>query len=482
MNKGQTNKTLQFDIKLQPRQDEAFSEIENGDSYIIGYGGAKFGGKSYLARQSMLVRRLNYNGTSGCIIRKTYPDLWRNHIRPFLAEYPELRQFYKVDHKSFEFPNGSYLDFVYLDTEEDIQHFWGVAYDDIYVDKAGEYSQEVLRKLATSLRQDAKIKNKYPNYKPKLFMTFNWGGIGHGELKRIFYDRDFDKTEYTLPDGTVRRVEDPNSYKFFPAKIWDNPLGMNANPHYLQTLINLPTDLRKAHLEGDPNVFVGQYFRKLNENKHLCEPFNIPSTWYRFRSLDWGYDRNTVCLWWAVDPFKNAYIYRGYKVNETVLPDLARNILKLTAEKENIISTFAGHDLWARIKTGEFPTNTTMADICMQNGLYLEMANNDRVTGWQNLMSYIEWGDLNIEPKLKIFDTYRWVFDDLTKLIHDEDKPEDVKKMRNDDTGDSARYGIMHIFEGKLEKEIHRTYIDDVIDKIEGEVISKDSYNSRDIY
>ncbi len=473
-------KNLNIDLALQPRQWEANMEIENGTATIIGYGGAKFGGKSYLGRQCILTRRMRFDGTCGCIIRKTYPDLWRNHIRKIRAEYPELNEFYRVDHKSYEFPNGSYLDFVYLDTNEDIEHFWGVEYDDIFIDEAGEYPQEVLRKLATSLRQDPRVQKKHPDYKPKLLMTFNWGGVGHSELKRIFYDKDFDLTEYVLPDGTVKQVEDPHNYKFFPAKIWDNPIGMKVNPHYLQTLISLPSDLRKAHLEGDPNVFAGQYFRKLNENKHLCEPFSIPNTWYLFRSLDWGYDKNTVCLWWAIDPFKNAYIYRYYKKNQVVIPDIAKNINNMTPERENIIATFAGHDLWVRDKTGEFPTNTTMADILANNGLYIEMANNDRVNGWQNLMSWFEWND-DKEPKLKIFDTCKEVFEDMKILCHDDKRPEDVKRMKGDDVGDAMRYGIMHIFEGSIELKTKRTYIDDIIDKIEDNICENVYPNGSDL-
>ncbi len=323
------NKSLNIDFSLQPRQMEAHNEIENGNSTIIGYGGARGGGKSYLERQTMLFRRLKYNGTSGAIIRKTYPDLWRNHIRMFFSEYPDLRQFYKVDHKSMEFPNGSYLDFVYLDTEEDVEHFIGLGYDDIFLDQAEQHSVITLKKLATALRQDPRIQKIYPAYRPKFLMTFNSGGIGHAELRRIFYDRQYDETLYTAPDKIQYKTEEPEDYKFIPAKIWDNPIFIKSNPHYLQTLISLPEDLRRAHLEGDPNVFAGQYFRKLNEDKHLCEPFSIPSSWYQFRSLDWGYDRNTVCLWWAIDPFKNAYIHRYYKKNEVTIPNVAKNIISM---------------------------------------------------------------------------------------------------------------------------------------------------------
>jgi hypothetical protein len=152
----------------------------------------------------------------------------------------------------------------------------------------------------------------------------------------------------------------------------------------------------------------------------------------------------------------------------------------MTSEKENIIATFAGHDLWVRDKTGEFPTNTTMADILAQNGLHIEMANNDRVNGWQNIMTALEWND-DQEPKLKIFDTCREVLEDLKILIHDDKRPEDIKRMKGDDVGDAMRYGIMHIFEGNIEQKSNRTYVDDYIDKIEEGIYENVYPNGRDL-
>jgi len=445
---------IKLNIKLQEKQLKALNCIENEDCYYVGYGGAKGGGKSYLVRAREIYRRLKYAGTVGVIIRRTFPQLRANHIRKFFMEYPFTKEWYRAEERSIHYPNGSITDFRHLDSIDDVYDYQGIEYDDIALDQAEQHEEEVFKILKTSLRQDPKIKQKYPNFKPKFLLTFNPGGIGHEWVKRIFIDRNFTPSE------------EPKHYRFIQAKVWDNPIFIESNPEYIKNLIDLPEDLRRGYLDGDFNIFYGQFFKKLREDKHLIDPFPIPRDWFKFRSLDWGYDHNAVCLWWAVSPDKKVYIYRGLKVNEMVVTRLASEILSLTPASEKVIDTFASNDLWARIKTDEAMVDTTMADLMIDRGLYVRKANQDRIVGWQVLMEYLEWNEQQPEPKLKIFKNYRWIFDDLRKLIHDDKRPEDVKKMRGDDTGDACRYGIMHLYEGK-------EYVQPVKTDIISEIIKK---------
>jgi phage terminase large subunit-like protein len=43
---------------------------------------------------------------------------------------------------------------------------------------------------------------------------------------------------------------------------------------------------------------------------HLCDPFEIPEEWPRFRGVDFGIDHPTVCLWGALGDDHTLYIYR----------------------------------------------------------------------------------------------------------------------------------------------------------------------------
>ena len=48
----------------------------------IGYGGARGGGKSWAVRNKAVLLCYKYPGIKVLIVRKTYPELWDNHIEP----------------------------------------------------------------------------------------------------------------------------------------------------------------------------------------------------------------------------------------------------------------------------------------------------------------------------------------------------------------------------------------------------------------
>lgn len=71
----------------------------------------------------------------------------------------------------------------------------------------------------------------------------------------------------------------------------------------MEALEGLPDDLRRAYLDGDWDVFVGQYFTEFRRELHVCEPFEIPAHWSRFRALDYGLDMLAV-VWGAFDEIR----------------------------------------------------------------------------------------------------------------------------------------------------------------------------------
>jgi len=434
---------INVDINFQPKQFEAFQSLEHGDALYTLYGGAKGGGKSYLVRTREIIRRMRYAGTDGVIIRRTHPELYANHIQKMLTEFPFIVPWYRAGDKLIKYPNGSITFFKHLDSTKDVYGFQGLEYDDMSLDEATQHEEEVFTILKTSLRIDPKISVKNLGFKPKFLLTGNPGGIGHEWVMRRFIERNFNPNET------------PEDFHFIQAKIWDNPLFLNANPQYLRNLQDLPEYLRKAYLDGDWYIFAGRYFKKLRYDKHVIDPCGLDPSWLRFRSLDWGYNHPTVCLWWALDFRGNAYIYRAYRESEYTVGQMARNIVAMTPRDENIVMTLVGHDMRTRIKTEEVPPEYNMMDEAAANGLYCSLANTERVPGWQALMHLIEWNDdptkgRVFEPRLKIFKHIDWVYKDLAYLIHSERNPEDVEKMPRDDTGDSARYGAAHIFKTRL--------------------------------
>jgi len=106
--------------------------------YLL-YGGAKGGGKSYLLRAREVIRRMQYPGTTGVIIRKTYDELYGNHIEKFFEEFPITKQWYKDKNKVITWPTKPYPSktyFRYLENKNDVRRFQGIEYPDMSLDEA----------------------------------------------------------------------------------------------------------------------------------------------------------------------------------------------------------------------------------------------------------------------------------------------------------------------------------------------------------
>lgn len=71
------------------------------------YGGSKGGGKSWAIRTKQILRRFKYPKSKGLILRRTYPELLRNHIYKIREEWPMLQ--YNDQKHLFTFPNNPIL-------------------------------------------------------------------------------------------------------------------------------------------------------------------------------------------------------------------------------------------------------------------------------------------------------------------------------------------------------------------------------------
>lgn len=421
--------TIKITADIQPKQLEALQALKV--TPVVLYGGARGGGKSYLARLWQVLRRLKYPNTHGVIIRKTYPDLHDNHIKKFYEEYPELMKGFRGTDKILKFPNGSTLTFRYLDKEGDLRNYQGAEFEDIVVDEITQHSEEVFKVLRASNRTTK------PNIEPRMLLTGNPGDIGHAWVKRVFIDRN-------LTTG-----EPEEDFAFVQAKVWDNKKLLDADPKYIARLEALPEKIRRAYLDGDWEIFAGQYFNEWNRDIHTIEPFAIPKDWARYRSIDWGYRPDpAVCGWYAVAPSGMVYKYREVEVNEMLPVDFAQYVKGLSVypdgESEKIEYTVMDPSAFKH-DTGESIAEQMYNN---GNGIITQEADNTRVAGWTRLRAYIKWeskdGRITKEPMLKVFTNCVHTIQHFPEMIHDERNPEDVKtKGLYDHQMDETRYFVM---------------------------------------
>jgi hypothetical protein len=85
--------------------------------------------------------------------------------------------------------------------------------------------------------------------------------------------------------------------------VHDNPI-YAADQNYLKTLAALPSHLRRAFLDGDWEVFAGQYFDNFDVTRHIAraETIEWKPWWPRWISVDWGFEHPSATYWHAAAP------------------------------------------------------------------------------------------------------------------------------------------------------------------------------------
>jgi phage terminase large subunit len=358
------------------------------------------------------------------IVRKTYPELQENHINP-LVEMLHCYHPYKAERianyndakKNITFPNGSRILFRYCSNDTDAERFQGTEVDVLFIDEATHQSEERYKKLAACVRGV----NAFPK---RIMLTCNPGSEGHGWVKRLFVDRQYEPGENS------------EDYLFIQAKVTDNHALMASNPDYIRQLESLPEHLRRAWLDGDWDAFIGQYFPEFNRGVHVIEPFKIPDEWRKWRAFDYGLDR-LACLWCAMDSARNVYVYKELGASNLPISEASKAMLDMTEEKEDIYATFAPPDMWSRSQE----TGRDKAQIFYENGLTLTKASNDREAGWLAIKELLK-KDANGEPRLKIFSNCRELIKCLPALQIDPKRPTDCATEPHEITHmpDALRY------------------------------------------
>ncbi len=393
------------------------------------YGGAAGGGKSFAILWDAVGFCLAYEKAHVAIFRRKFPELEKSIILEFLDKVPNyLYEYNKKEHRAY-FTNGSILEFNHCEHDSHVFDYQSAQYDRIYFDELTHFSNFAYTYLMTRCRTVKK------GITPQIKSGTNPGNVGHEWVKKRFVDG-------VIPNKVTEKKDKATdltyTVQYIPAKIYDNPKLLDADPGYIARLKKLPTEQRKALLEGDWNVFEGQFFREWDEKVHVCQPFKIPKWWVKFRSIDWGFAKPTVVLWYAVSPEGRVYVYR--ELERTRIPDtqLVKE-MKEYSKGETYAYTVADPSLWS---INQYERGESIALRLMYMGIPLMKADNNRIAGWNVIHSYLEHSE-NKKPRLQVFSTCYRLIETLPGLVHDQKNPEDVDTNGDDHAADSLRYGLM---------------------------------------
>ena len=383
------------------RPQEKQAEFLRATNRYVAYGGARGGGKSWAIRYKCVVLALKYPGIRQLIVRRTYPELWSNHIQPLKQQLDGIGK-YHDGRKEITLINGSIIIFGYCANMADVDRYQGQEYDIIYMDEATQFPQEVFDALRVCIRGA----NGFPK---RMYLTCNPGGVGHEWVKRLFVSREY-------KDG-----ENPDDYCFIRANVYDNAALLAQDSEYVQVLQSLPEAKRKAWLDGDWDSYQGQFFVEFDRYIHVCKQFTPPQNWTIYAAIDYGLDMFAV-VFVAVD-----YDGRAWVFDEIHKPGLtiaqACNEFKSKGHRVNFV--YAPRDLWGRSQE----TGRSRADIFAENGVSLVQCDVNRIAGWQAVHEWLKTMQNEIGQevaKLTIMDNCRNLIRCLPAVQHDEKKIDDV--------------------------------------------------------
>lgn len=433
---------------------------------FTGYGGAKGGGKSHIARIKAVGGAIFNPGIKILMMRKTYNELEENIIRPILRMLDMSVYSYNATTHLMSFENGSTIKFGHWAGEESENEYNGLEYDWIFIDEATQFTERAFNFLGGCLRGAT----PFPK---RMYLTFNPGGVGHQWVKRLFIDKNY----RTYPDEP-ERDEHPENYTFIFATVEDNPWLLESSPMYLKNLSNMPEDLRRAYRYGDWDAIGGNYFPEFKRETHTVKPFNIPKNWKIYRSFDYGLDMFS-CFWWAVDEDGRCWAFRHFEHEKLIVPEAAAAMMEHTLPDEKVAITYAPPDMWSRQKD----TGRTMAEVFIQSGVSLVKSDNNRVQGhmiMKTMMAPIELTDPFVKklygersadgsvprklPGLMLFDTLESPIDDIISIQADDKNPNDCAKEPHDisHSVDAIRYFcITRKLAAEAVEEKKKTYDDD---------------------
>ena len=417
----------------------------------VAYGGARGGGKSWAVRAKAVLLALRYPGIKILIVRRTLTTLRNNHVIPLkmllhgIATYNKNEAMFEFERQGDEILPST-IKFEYCDNESHRENFQGKEYDVIFIDEATQLQEAWIKDIQLTCRGA----NDFPK---RIYYTMNPGGASHGYFKRIFIDKVFEEEE------------NPDDYEFIQALVYDNKALLEKQPEYVQILKTLPPKLRKAWLEGDWDIFEGQFFEEFANRPaqadtrqwtHVipAKDFVLPKTWTVYRSFDWGYNKPFSCGWWAVDYdgriYRIAELYGVKRMNNKAIADEGVKqtpdmVFSRIAKMEKEHPLLAGH----RIEYGvadpaiwDSQTGESIADTAAKYGIHFVKGDHQRIPGWMQCHYRLQF-DAEGYPRMYVLDSCKDFIRTVPTLVYDEHNPEDLDTKGEDHAADEWRYFCM---------------------------------------
>ena len=188
-------------VIFKPNEGPQTSFLARGEREVL-YGGSAGGGKSY----AMLADPLRYMGHpafSGLLLRHTTEEL-RELIFKSQELYPKIWKGIKWSERKMQWvaPSGARLWMSYLDRDDDVLRYQGLAFSWIGFDELTQWATPFAWNYMRS-----RLRSTSPDLPVYMRATTNPGGRGHHWVKKMFidpapYNKAFNATDIESGEGT----------------------------------------------------------------------------------------------------------------------------------------------------------------------------------------------------------------------------------------------------------------------------------------
>jgi hypothetical protein len=382
------------------------------------------------------------------LLRHTTEEL-RELIWKSQEMYPKIYPGIKWSERKMQWqaPSGARLWMSYLDRDEDVLRYQGLAFSWIGFDELTQWATPFAwNYMRSRLRTPA---DDLP-----IFMraTTNPGGPGHSWVKKMFIDpappgKAFNATDtetgttLVYPNGHSKAGQPLFKRRFVPALLSDNPY-LSKTGDYETMLLSLPEHQRKQLLEGNWDIAEGAAFPEFNRAIHVVEPFDIPSNWTKFRACDYGYGSYSAVVWFAVAPSEQLVVYRELYVSKVLAKDLASMVLK--AEEGDGLIRYGVLDSSCWHKRGD--TGPSLAEQMILEGCRWRPSDRSagsRVAGKNEIHRRLQIDAFTEQPRMVITSNCVNIIAQLPVLPLDKKNAEDIDTKAEDHLYDALRYGVM---------------------------------------
>lgn len=305
--------------------------------------GAAGGGKSRLAAEKLHAYLLKYPGATGLMMRKTRQSMTNSTVlffeRAIVAGDKRVRHY--PSKLRFEYENRSILAYGGMADEEQKQQIRSIGQDGsvdiVWMEEANLFTEDDYNEVMARMRGKAA----------------SW--------RQVIVSTNPDRPTHWIK----RRLIDGQQAAVYYSRAADN---QHNPPEYVDILAKMTGVMRLRLSEGQWVQAEGVVYEGFDDATHWIEPFEIPQSWRRFRSIDFGFTNPFVCQWWAADEDDRLYLYREiYMTRRTVRAHATQ--IKALSEGETYTWTVCDHDAEDRATLEENEIYNQAADKRIKVGI-----------------------------------------------------------------------------------------------------------------